>query len=215
MRRVTGNQVAVWTTAVLVVVMLTGSTRVGIDFWMLPDRRAQRMLNAGDAAAAADTFRDPLLRGVAEFRAGQFKEAASTFAGIPGVDAIYNQANARVLLGQYEQAVQLYDLVLRDSPDHEDAKNNRRIAAGRAERLRDDGGEMTGGMLDADGFVFGDQSGNGGGDDVDVDSDMVSDNEIRELWLRQVQTTPRDFLRAKFAFQQSRSGSAVEKDSGR
>jgi Ca-activated chloride channel family protein len=36
-----------------------------------------------------------------------------------------------------------------------------------------------------------------------------SDEELRGLWLRRVQTKPADFLRAKFAFQarQSKEGS--------
>ena len=37
----------------------------------------------------------------------------------------------------------------------------------------------------------------------------LSDEELRALWLRRVQTKPADFLRAKFAFQaQSQEGGA-------
>ena len=53
--------------------------------------------------------------GSALFRAGQFKEAAQTFGGIDTAEAAYDQGNALVMLGKYEEAIARYDraLVLR------------------------------------------------------------------------------------------------------
>ncbi|MEO1614664.1 MAG: tetratricopeptide repeat protein [Planctomycetota bacterium] len=204
------TKLAAYCTIALIVATVTLSVRQGADAWSSPDRRGQRMLDSGQAVEAAKVFANPFRRGVAQFRAGQFKEAASTFAGLPGADATFNQANARVMLGEYDQAVKLYDRVLQESPDRKDAKQNREIAVGRAERLKDEGGEMTGGMLGADEIVFGEQSPGSGGEDVELDSESIGDEDTRKLWLRQVQTTPSDFLRTKFAFQQSRSDSTAE-----
>lgn len=187
--------------------------RDGRNFWSTPDRRAQLLLEDGDAKAAAESFADPSRRGVAEFRAGDFKASASTFSGLPGQDATFNQATARVMLGEYDKAIQLYDRVLKESPNRQDAIINREIATGRAKRTADEGGEMTGGMLGADEIVFGDTPADQGGEEVDVQEERLSDEEMQSMWLRQVQTTPGDFLRTKFAYQESQKTSATEDSS--
>lgn len=188
--------------------------RQGRDFWTTPDQRGQSWLNAGDPAAAATSFADPFRRGVAQFQSGDFKSAASTFAGLPGQDALFNQANARIMLGEYDTAVELYDRILAKSPGRMDALTNRTIAEGRAERIKDEGGEMTGGKLGADEIVFNDTPSRTGGDDVEVTEEDLGNEQTRAMWLRQVETTPADFLKAKFAYQlsQRNSGEANPND---
>jgi Ca-activated chloride channel family protein len=61
---------------------------------------------------------------------------------------------------------------------------------------------MTGGRMGADDMVFqqGDTSPSAGEEQV-AGAQEPSDAELRSIWLRQVQTRPADFLRAKFAQQ--------------
>jgi Ca-activated chloride channel family protein len=68
--------------------------------------------------------------------------------------------------------------------------------------LKREGGDMTGGMLAADEIVFttGD-SPPGAGEEQTEGPEAMSDEELRAVWLRQVQTKPADFLAAKFAYQ--------------
>ncbi|SMP42572.1 hypothetical protein SAMN06265222_101805 [Neorhodopirellula lusitana] len=206
-----GLQLVVLVTAVMVVVGLAAAWSKGRDFWSSPDCRAQRVFQAGDPETAATLFADPNRQGIAQFRAGEFKAAASTFAGLPGPDALFNQATARVMLGEYDRAVALYDQVLDLSPGRTDATTNRAIAAGRAERVKDEGGEMTGGKLGADKIVFSNTpTKSDGGDEVEVEEKTLSDEELRTMWLRQVQTTPGDFLRTKFAFQDAMQADVPE-----
>lgn len=182
------------------------SVRVGLDAWITPNQRAARLMNQGKPSEAAEFFHDPFLKGVAQYRAGDFKIAAQTFLGVPGADALFNQANARIMLGEYDRAVELYDQVLELSPGRDDAITNREVAIGRAERVRDEGGQMTGGMLGADEIVFDSKPSQGAADGTEaVEGETLSDEALRGLWLREVQTTPADFLQAKFGFQLYRS----------
>lgn len=201
---------------ILVVAWLT--VRRGVDAWMTPDQRAARLLNQGSPMEAAELFREPFLKGVAQYRAGDFKTSAQTFLSIPSADALFNQANARIMLGEYDRAVELYDQVLELTPDRLDAITNREIAVGRAELVRDKGGQMTGGMLGADEIVFDSKPSQGASDQTEVvEGESLSDEALRGLWLREVQTTPADFLQAKFGFQLYRSvrgDAAVTDDSG-
>ena len=61
---------------------------------------------------------------------------------------------------------------------------------------------MTGGKLGADEIVFdqGKPSPSAGEEPVEGGKE-TTDAELRSIWLRQVQTRPADFLRAKFAQQ--------------
>jgi Ca-activated chloride channel family protein len=171
------------------------------SFWT-PDQLGYRLYDEADYSKAAARFADPMWRGIALFRAGEFDEAASLFAGHDTAEAAFNQGNALVMQGKYEAAAGRYARALELQPDWEDATVNRGIALARAEALKKEGGEMTGGKLGADEIVFdqGKPSPSAGEEQVEGGKE-ATDAELRSIWLRQVQTRPADFLRAKFAQQ--------------
>ena len=178
--------------------------RYGTDFFVTADQRGQYLLNQQAYQEAAATFVDPMRRGAALYRNGDFKHAASVFAGVPGEEAAFNRGNALVMQGKYSEAVESYDRALQRRPDWLQAKTNREIALGRAKRMDFEGGDMTGGKMGADEIVFDlkKDSSDAGTETMDAQQEP-SDEALREMWLRQVQTTPGDFLKAKFAFQQA------------
>ena len=177
--------------------------RQGVDCFVTPDQRGQSLMNAGKFAEAAETFVDPFRQAVALYRAGEFEDAASLFGGLPSAEASYNQANAQVMLGRYDDAVSQYDRALQLRPDWDAAAANREIAMGRAGRMDFEGGDMTGGQMGADDFTF-DQDASATEQTEMVDGGPEPNDEaLRAIWLRQVQTTPGDFLRAKFAYQRA------------
>lgn len=170
---------------------------------LTPDQRAYRLFVNEQYAAAAERFADPMWRGVALFKQGQFDEAAGVFAGYDTAEAAFNQGNALVMQGKYEPAAERYARALELRPGWEDARINRAIALGRAEMLKDEGGDMTGGMLPPDEIVVSDQKSPSSAPEEQVESatGVSNEAEMRAVWLRQVQTKPADFLRAKFAYQ--------------
>lgn len=171
------------------------------DFFVTADRRGQLMMDDGDYSEAAKTFADPFRQAVAYYRDGDFEQAASWFGGIATADAYFNHANALMMLGKYEDAIAQYDLALQLRPDWQSATENRDIAIGRAKRLDFEGGDMTGGELGADGITFDKGQSSGEQSETTESAGGPSDQELRAMWLRQVQTTPSDFLKAKFAYQ--------------
>ena len=166
------------------------------------DQQGHRMYDKADYAQAATRFVDPMWQGVALFRAGEFDRAASLFAGYDTAEAAFNHGNALVMQGKYELAAGRFARALELRPDWQDATVNREIALARAEALKKEGGDMTGGKIGADEIVFdkGKPSPTAGEEQVEG-GQQASDAELRLIWLRQVQTRPADFLRAKFAQQ--------------
>jgi len=167
-----------------------------------PDQKGYRLFRKNQFAAAAATFSDPMWKGISLYRAGEFKEAAASFTRIDSPDGAFNHGTALVMAGLYEEAVARYDRALELRPGWQAAIINREIAIARAQRLKLEGGEMTGGMLQADEIVFSEgKSPPNSQEEVVVEDVHFNEQEMQALWLRQVQTKPADFLRSKFAYQ--------------
>ncbi|MGX1786572.1 tetratricopeptide repeat protein [Bosea sp. NPDC055332] len=170
------------------------------DLWLTPDQRGRLLMSEKRSADAAKAFRDPLWRGVALFRAGEFKEAAQSFAARDTAEGAFDQGNALVMLGQYDDAMKRYDRALALRPAWQAALTNREIARIRGERKKTQGGETGNTDTKADEIVF-DKTKRGGEDSTVEGEKLMSDESVRALWLKRVQTKPADFLRAKFAYQ--------------
>ena len=168
--------------------------------WFSPDQQGQRLMDRGEYEAAANAFRDPVRQGVAWFRAGEFEKAEQAFARDASADAEFNRGNCLIMRGKYEQAVERFDRALELRSDFPDATINREIAQARAERVKEEGGDMGDQKIGADEIKFDKKK--SGGEQTETDATQpMSTSEMQALWLRRVQTKPADFLRAKFSYQ--------------
>ena len=184
------------------------------DLWLTADQQGRLLMERDRPGDAAIVFYTPAWRGVAEFRSGDFKAAAQTFAGIDTAESAYNQGNALVMLSKYDNAIARYDRALALRPGWPDAEANRKIADIRAKRMKTEGGAETEDDETADAVVY-DKTKKGGQDTRTIGLPM-SDESIRAMWLKRVQTRPADFMRTKFAYQlELAQGAGVESASGR
>ncbi len=172
-------------------------------FFFTADQQGQRLYCQGKYVEAANRFASLQWRAASFFRAGDFKRASSLYSGVSSAEGAFNHGNALVMLGQYEEAIKSYDRALSEKPDWQDAEINRQIAIARAERLKKEGGDMTGGKLGADDYVFGNSKSNTQQSEQTEKLQAEGEAEMQAMWLRRVQTKPADFLRAKFAYQNS------------
>jgi len=203
-------------TVITIIVFLVGAfywlliteNRSLISLWLTPDQQGDRLMKREQYSEAAEVYTNLFRKGVAYFLAGEFKDAARAFGRVKTPEADFNKGNALVMQGKYTEAVVAYETALDARPDWIEAKGNREIALLRAERVKKEGGEMTGGKLEADDFVFtaGKKTGEGE-EEVTDDGNPLSDEALQALWLRRIQTKPADFLRAKFAYQAHQGGS--------
>ena len=174
------------------------------SLWFTPDQQGMRLFKRDKFKEAAEAFHDPMWQGTAWFRAGEFEKAADAFARRDTAVAKFNEANARMLLGKYDDAIKTYDSALEKRPAWTEAEENRSIAVARAKMLDIEAGNMTGGELGADDVVFDTKAPAGEKDTMEVDGEEpLTEQEVQALWLRRVQTRPADFLKAKFAYQQA------------
>lgn len=187
--------------SVTVVTLLVAGWWIGwANLVATPDQRGRRLMHEGRYAEAAAVFENPMWRGVAMVKAGDFKSAEQAFGGLDTADAAYDQGNALVMLGKYDDAIRRYDRALVLRPGWADAEANRTLARLRAERVKQVGGNT--GIQDqkADEVVYDRNKKSRDGMDTQVTSQMA-DPAIRDLWLKRVQTRPADFLKARFLYQ--------------
>lgn len=171
-----------------------------------PDQIGYRLFKNNRFDEAAPRFADSMWKAAAYFKAGDFKEAASVYGGFDTAEAAFNHGNSLVMLGRYEEAIGRYDRALVLNPGWPEAANNKGIAVARAEMIKREGGDMTGGKMGADEIVFDKgKSSSSNDDEVVAENERMSDAEMRAVWLKNVQTRPADFLRSKFAYQQAMS----------
>ncbi len=98
------------------------------NLWQTPDQQGQILLDSGQITEAADRFEHPLWKGSAHYSAGNYQRALKHFQSVEGARARYNEGNALVRLGRYEEAIKSYERAIRQSPGHKDAAHNKRLA---------------------------------------------------------------------------------------
>jgi Ca-activated chloride channel homolog len=196
----------------LLAVLAVGTLR-NPDFWSLPDRRGDRLMQAKQFKEAAETYDEPWRIAVAQYRNGDFQDAAATFARVPGADGAFDQGNALLMHGAYDDAIESYDRALGFRPGWQQAEENKALAEARKKRIDDAGADRereSAGAYDPDETVMEPNGEEPNDEPQDMNGEVLSDEELRATWLRRVQTTPGDFLRAKFAYQAARPETAAD-----
>jgi Ca-activated chloride channel family protein len=182
-----------------------------MDLWLTPDQQGRYYLDKGDYQKAAARFENISWRGIAYYRGENFKAAAEMFSRIETPQGYFNLANAWAHSRNYLLAAEAYNQVLELDPDHTSALNNRKKIQAIIDEInllsasqRAESGESSKELGDdepqtADGAerqVFAKRQ-------VEQLSaeDILLDEQMNDLWMRQVQKDPSRFLSVKFHMQ--------------
>ena len=96
------------------------------DLWLTPNQQAQRLLEQGDAAAAAELFESPDWKAYAEYEAENFEASLNALSESED-PSLYNLGTSLAMNGQLEESLETFNEFLETNPDHEDAIYNRDI----------------------------------------------------------------------------------------
>jgi len=166
------------------------------NLWLTPDQQGRIAYDRGDFAAAAEHFADPMWRGVALYRAGRYDDAIDAFARVDTAESYFDQGNALAKLGKLPEAVAAYQEALKRDPNFTAAKANLDLVRGLIPpKQKDDDQEAQDPNQKPDQIKF-DEKGKKGKQGV-----IKSGSQNAELWMRNIQTTPAQLLRRKFAIE--------------
>ena len=104
---------------------------------------------------AAKNFEDFSFKGASFYRAGEFKKAKAIYQNLSSKEGKYNLGNTLVMLGNYDPAIEAYELALKIDPDFKEAKENLIVAKARKIlKEPENDGEQGVGELGADEIVY-------------------------------------------------------------
>ncbi len=185
-----------------------------MNLWLTPDQQGRYYMEKGEYKKAATKFDSISWRGVAYYRAENFKAAEEMFSRIEAADGYFNMANALAHGRNYVLAVKTYNKVLELDPAHAGAIKNR-------DRIQSIIDEIN--LMSASQKAEDSDSSKELGDDEPQTADGVErqdfiereveqltaeqillDEQVNELWMQQVQKDPSRFLSVKFHMQLQR-----------
>lgn len=167
-----------------------------MDMWLTRDQQGRLAFEKGDYAAAAADFDDPMWRGVALYRAGDFAKAVDAFAQVESASGYYNQGNALARLDRLTEAAASYPQALKLQPGWREAEANLAIVEKLiAERKKDEEDQAQEPNESADQIQFDDEGKKGKEGTVNLVQQSA------EMWMRNIQVTPADLLARRFAIE--------------
>jgi Ca-activated chloride channel homolog len=191
-----------WASALLLFFALSASHEASAaewqfaDAWLTLDQQGRVAYEHGDYAGAAQRFSDPMWRGVALYRAGRYDDAIDAFARVDTAESYFDQGNALAKLGKLSAAVAAYQEALKRKPDFSAAKANLDLVQKLipAKKKKDDE-EAQDPNEKPDQIKF-DEKGKKG-----KQGEVEAAQQTSEMWMRNIQTTPAQLLRRKFAIE--------------
>jgi Ca-activated chloride channel family protein len=173
------------------------------NLWLTPDQQGRIAFDRGDYAEAKQLFNDPMWRGIAAYRAFDFLAAAESLRKIETPAGRFALGNAEAQNHAYEKAIKAYDEVLAVQPNNAAAKHNKAIVEAALEaqeekRRKQEKGETPPDEKADETRVDRKQK---GGERVRVQAEDLTTPGAAEAWMREVQTSPADFLKQKFSIQ--------------
>lgn len=159
--------------ALLLVVAIDSQANWFEDLWKNNDQRAYDELQEDNPERAETLFKDPEWQAVSKYRSGNYEGAAETFLNDESIRSQYNLGNSLALSGLIPEAIETYNQVLEQDPDHEDARFNRDLLNQLLQQMLQQPGEGEG-----EGEQNGEQSQPAEGDDGTPTDIPGSDNAL-------------------------------------
>ena len=189
-----------WMTLILSLLWLVFVYDGGLNrLFITSDQLGYRYYEKKNYTKSAEAFADISFKGASYYRAGEFKKAKSVYQNLSSKEGKYDLGNAFVMLGEYDSAIQAYELALKIDPHFKEAQENLKVAKARKIlKEPENDGEQGVGALGADEIVFDNKENKGVDDDQSAQKEAALGNPN---WLDRLQTGPKDFLKNKFSYQ--------------
>lgn len=179
-----------------------------LGLWLTPDQQGWVLYHYGSYNTAARRFSDPRWRGMALYAAQDFTAAAQYFSQYQDADSLLARANALAHAREYLPARAVYRELAERFPEHPAPALNLPIVQALIDANRQLSESQSGEPGDlASASDEGPQSSEGDERVSLIEREqlnaeqLMEDPALTEMWLRQVQRDPSEFLANKFYLQ--------------
>ncbi len=198
------------------------------DLWLTPDQQGRYLFERGRYSEAGDRFADFTWAGTARYRAGDMDGAILAFARVDSPEAHFALGNAYARIGSnsaavesnpasadgnsasiasYQASIASYDRALALRPEWTEASENRDLVQSLLPPPEDEEEEEQGGdpapppSFDPDDIQI--EEDEIRGERGEVDGSLLDEDQLTEMWMRRLQTSPGEFLRRRFAIERA------------
>lgn len=186
-----------------------------LDLWLTRDQQGRLWFERGDYDRAAAVFDDPRWRGVSAYAAEDFTTAAQYFGQYQDAASLLARANALAHARDYLPARDAYQDLQSRFPDHPAPDvnlpivqrlidDNRRLSESQKGEMGDMSAEQEEGPESSEGD---ERLALSESETLEAEA-LLGDPALTEMWLRQVQRDPSEFLANKFYLQFEQRNSA-------
>ena len=169
---------------------------------MTPDQQGRYYFEKSQYRKAAERYADPIWKGLALDRAGDLEGSMNAFALEDSAKAWYNQGNVLARLNRYPEAAEAYRQALLRHHPWPDAQENLELIQSLIPKAKkkDSEEEQEFDPNEPPDQVKFDEKGKKG-KRAQIEQLKIDPAKMAEIWMRNIQTTPADFLRLRFAIQ--------------
>jgi Ca-activated chloride channel family protein len=169
------------------------------DMWLTPDQQGRIAFERGDYATASELFRDPMWKGAALYRVARYQEAIDSFASVDTPESWYDQGNALLHLGNFEDAITAYTTALKSRGDWPDATANLVIARRLLKQQQDAEQEQQEDPNEKpDNVQFDDKGKKGKAGKIEAVQ------QTSEAWMKNIQVSPAQLMARKFSIEDAK-----------
>ncbi len=109
---------------VLAIILILSAQNVSAGMFLNNNQEAMQAFEKGDFNTASQKFDDQKWKASAAYKNGEYEKSATIFSTFDDTENLYNYGNALAKSGKIKEAIAKYEEVLKQNPDHEDAKFN-------------------------------------------------------------------------------------------
>ena len=191
-------------------VFITLKPQQFVDLWLTSDQQGQILFNYGHYQQANETFTNTLWQAYSAYGNEDYEKAATLYSQYNNSSALMAQANALAHARQYVKARDLYQLIISKYPKLTAPKINIKVVQAIIDEVnllsqsqQPEQGESSKEL--GDDPQTGDGAERKAGQPQEVkqlsSEQLLLDDNLNKMWLRQVQKNPAQFLSQKFYMQ--------------
>lgn len=197
-----------WVLVLIALAWIVAAPQAFVGLWLTPDQQAWLWFQSGDYERASRTFEDPRWKGFSLYAGQDFATAERYFSQYQDAESLLARANTLAHQRDYTAAKKAYEELASRYPDHPAPAVNLPVM----EKLI----EATKGLSKNEGSETGDRNSKPGDGSESSEGDeqqgateleqynaeqLLQDPGLTEMWLRQIQRDPSEFLVTKFYLQ--------------
>lgn len=177
------------------------------NLWMTNDQQGRYYFEEGDYEKAAEKFEDNVWKGISFYKSEKYEDAINQFAMTNNAESNFYLGNSYAQIKNYELAKNSYKEAIAQKNNFQEADYNLKLIEEIIRKIeeakkKEDDERSPDTHYSADEIVF--DKDNDKGKEGEIDKQKIKKEKMADIWMRNIQTSPAEFLQRKF-YQQTES----------